>query len=284
MYEQSISRRDPGCFIFMIDRSDSMKQQWAGTGMSLAAGAALAVNKILFELCIKATKEAGGAIRDYFYVGVYGYGLCPSDGREGVESALPHGLGPRGIVPLSELAAKPLAIRDEPSIDPGHGSSKAPVWVDPHHGWRTPMCQAFSLVGDHVYQWAAAFPGSMPPCILNITDGMVTDSPYEGADLAEWARRLTSIRTTDGPALLLNIFLSPSTARIVSYPATPDGLPTPGPALFDISSALPAPMVANARAANITVPDGARGLVFNADLLTLLSFLEIGTRIAIRDE
>lgn len=283
MYEQALSRREPGCIIFLIDRSDSMKSSWAGTGMTLAQGAALAINKILLELCIKSTKEAGGAMRNYFYIGLYGYGLCPSTGGEGVESALPGRLAPRGIVPLAELAASPIAIRDEPSIDSTLGSSRMPVWVEPHHGWRTPMCEAFALVGAHVYEWAAAFTTSFPVIIINLTDGMVTDSPYEGADLGEWASRLTSISTSDGPALLLNIFLSPSTERVVSYPPTADGLPDPGPALFSISSPLPQPMVSNARAANIPVSEGARGLVFNADLSSLVTFLEVGTRISVRD-
>jgi hypothetical protein len=283
VYEQALSRRNPGCIIFLIDRSDSMKSPWAGTGMTMAQGAALAINRILLELCIMSTKEAGGAMRSYFYIGCYGYGLCPSHGGEGVESALPGGLAVRGIVPLPELAANPIAIRDELSVDPTQGSSRAPKWVAAHHGWRTPMCEAFALVGAHIYEWAAAFTASFPPIICHLTDGMVTDSPYEGADLAEWASRLTSIRTSDGPALLLNIFLSPSTARVVSYPASADGLPDPGPALFAISSPLPGPMIINARAANIPVAEGARGFVFNADLSSLLSFLEIGTRISVRD-
>jgi hypothetical protein len=151
------------------------------------------------------------------------------------------------------------------------------------HGWRTPMCEAFALVGAHVYEWAAAFTQSFPPIIINLTDGMVTDSPYEGQNLSQWASRLTSIRTNDGPALLLNIFLSPSKAPIVSYPATGNGLPEPGPGLFSISSPLPPALIKNARATGLQVPDGARGFVFNADLASLVSFLEVGTRVSVRD-
>ena len=66
-----------------------------------------------------------------------------------------------------------------------------PVWVEPVHGYRTPMCQAVAVAGAHVYEWASAHPDSFPPIIINITDGMVTDSPYEGATLDEWAQRLS---------------------------------------------------------------------------------------------
>jgi hypothetical protein len=283
MYQQAFSRTTPGCIVFLVDRSDSMKAAWAGSGLSLAQGAARAINKILLELCVKSTKEQGGALRCYFYVGVYGYGACPAAGGEGVESALPGPLAARGIVPLPELADHPIAVREEPSPDPVANPSKVPVWIEAYHGYRTPMCQAIALAGAHVYQWAGAFPHSFPPIVINITDGMVTDSPHDGADLASWAKRLTAIETTDGPALLFNIFLSPSPAAGIWLPASDRDLPPPGPDLFSISSRLPRPMVDNARATQLEVVADARGLVFNADLAMLVKFLEIGTRFDVRD-
>jgi hypothetical protein len=66
-------------------------------------------------------------------------------------------------------------------------------------------------------------------------------------------------------------------------PATDAGLPSPGPDLFRISSVLPPPMVLNAQHAGITSPPGARGFAFNADSTMLVKFLEIGTRVEMRD-
>ena len=60
VYEQSFSRSAPGCIVFLIDRSDSMQQKWTSSGTTLAEGAARAINKILLELCVKATKETVG--------------------------------------------------------------------------------------------------------------------------------------------------------------------------------------------------------------------------------
>jgi hypothetical protein len=283
MYQQTFSRATPGCIVFLVDRSDSMQQRWAGSDMTLAQGAARAINKILLELCVKSTKEQGGALRGYFYVGMYGYGFCPGTGGEGVESALPGALGERGIVPLPELADHPIAVREEPSVDALATRSRVPAWIDPYHGFRTPMCQAIATAGAHLYDWAGAFPGSFPPIVINITDGMVTDSPYEGADLGTWARRLTTVETGDGQALLFNIFLSPSPGAGVWFPDQPGQLPDPGPGLFSISSPMPQPMIENARSAQIPVSPGARGFVFNADLAMLVKFLEIGTRFDVRD-
>jgi hypothetical protein len=283
MYEQTFSRNTPGCIMLLVDRSDSMKQPWGNSGLTLAEGAARAINKLLLELCVKSTKEHGGAMRRYFYCGILGYGFCPSTGGEGVEVALPGPLAARGIVPLPDLADNPIAVREEPSVDAVLSRSRVPAWIDPYHGFRTPMCQAIATAGSYLYGWANAFPNSFPPIVINITDGMVTDSPYDGADIATWAQRLTTIATSDGPALLFNIFLSPTPGNGVWFPASPAELPQPGPGLFSISSEMPRPMVENARSAQVQVPSGARGLVFNADLAMLVKFLEIGTRVTVGD-
>jgi hypothetical protein len=135
------------------------------------------------------------------------------------------------------------------------------------------------VAGQHAFDWAAAHPHSFPPIVINITDGFVTDSPYQGATLAEWVSRLTAIRTSDGPSLFFNIFLSAAKAAEVVFPSTSSGLPEPGPELFQMSSELPASMAGNARADGIDVRPGARGLAFNVGRSTLLRVLQIGTRV-----
>ena len=50
MYERDISRRDPGCVVFLLDRSDSMKSTWVNSQETLAQGAARVLNEILLEL------------------------------------------------------------------------------------------------------------------------------------------------------------------------------------------------------------------------------------------
>jgi len=280
MYSKSISRTNPGCIVILVDRSASMEYPWGNSGMSLAEGAANALNRILLDLCIKATKEVGGSVRHYFDIGIFGYGACAAGSREGVESALGGALSGRALVALSDLADNPLALREERSIDTVMPGARVPVWVEAQHGYRTPMCAAIAEAGAHVFAWVNQHPDSFPPIIINITDGLVTDSPYEGADLAEWAKRLTAIETNDGPALLMNIFLAQHAQGGLLFPASSAGLPDPGPQLFEISSPLPARLVANAAASQVRVDNGARALGFNADLAMLVKFLEIGTRIA----
>lgn len=278
-YRRSVTRTEPGCVVILLDRSDSMKVPWANTGATLAAGAALAVNNILLDMCIKATSEVNAPVRHYFDVGVFSYGACLNTPGEGVESAFGGALAGRGLVPLPELASNPVAVREEPSIDLMSVTAKMPVWVEPVHGYRTPMCGAIALAGHYVFEWAAAHPNSFPPIVINITDGMVTDSPHLGVSLHDWAKRLTAIETSDGPTLLFNVFLSPTQAAESIFPSHAGGLPVPGPDLFALSSELPQPMVDNARVDGIDVQPGARGLAFNVGRSTLLKVLQVGTRV-----
>jgi hypothetical protein len=280
MYERIITRNDPGCVVFLLDRSESMKQVWRGGPETMAQGAAAVLNEILLDLCLMAQKEPGRALH-YFDIGIFGYGLRPVAGGEGVESAFGGSLEGQALVPLPAIREHPLAVQSVSSVDPVAPSSRVPVWVQPVYGFRTPMCQAIAVAGGHVYDWAAAHPNSFPPIVINITDGMVTDSPYEGTDLRGWANRLTSIQTSDGSALLLNIFLSPAGENGSLFPASDRALPEPGPALFGISSPLPPPMAANAAKAGVYVEPGARALGFNADHPMLAKFLEIGTRVTV---
>jgi len=282
MYEQEISRKNPGCVVFLLDRSDSMGRSWDG-GATLAEGAANAINGILLEMCYRAQKEAG-LVRHYFDIGAFGYGLRTTSGDEGVEPALGGALAAQPLVPLPVLRDNPAGSRQVASPDAGAPPSVAPVWVEPVHGCRTPMCEAIAVAGAHVYDWAAAHPESFPPIVINITDGFVTDDPYQGVSLADWAGRLTGIKTQDGPALLFNVFLAPTTeGEPKMLPESGAGLPDPGPGLFQVSSTLPAPLVASAAAEGYPVTAGSRGLAFNADPRTLVKFLQIGTRVRVND-
>jgi hypothetical protein len=281
-YEKPVSTKDPGCLIFLFDRSESMRRTWGNTQETLADGVARVLNELLLELLFASQKEPGKT-GYYFDVGVFGYGVRPVAGGEGVESAFGGALAGKPLVALPELRDNPLAVREVPSVDRDGPPVKMPVWVESASGYRTPMCQALAVAGAHAKDWARSHPDSFPPVVINITDGMVTDSPYEGVSIEEWAQRLFGIQTTQGPLLLFNIFLSRMTADGVMFPTTDFGLPELGRLLFRISSPVPPPMAARAKSAGMPLQAGARGCGLNADATTLVRFLEIGTRVEIRD-
>lgn len=283
MYEQSISRKRPGCIVFLLDRSDSMKRPWSGGTETLAQGAAAAINGILMELCLRAQKGSGVSFH-YFDVGIFSYGIRPLAGGEGVESAFGGALVNRDLVPIGEIRDNPVGLREVASVDLG-ATVQMPVWVEPTHGHRTPMCEAIAVAGEHVYEWAQAHPESFPPIIINITDGFVTDDPFDGASLGDWAKRLTSISTQDGEALFFNIFVAAEAASEVVFPVSGTGLPDPGPSLFEISSPLPDPMLRNAASVALHALPGSRGFAFNVtDSAMLVKILEIGTRVTTRGD
>jgi hypothetical protein len=281
MHEREISSKHPGCVVFLCDRSGSMRQPWGNRQQTMAEGVTSALNNILLELML-ISQVVPGKARHYFDIGVFGYGVRPVAGGEGVETAFGGALAARALVPLPELRDNPLAVRDVPSADPGGPRVRQPIWIEPAHGYRTPMCEAIAVAGQYLYEWASSHPDSFPPIVINITDGMVTDSPHEGATLETWVERLVGIQTSDGPLLMFNIFLSRTAAGGVLFPTADHGLPEPGPQLFGISSVLPDLMVANAQSAGIPVEAGARAFGFNANPAMLARFLEVGTRIDIR--
>lgn len=275
MHDKEVNARNPGCIVFLLDRSESMGKPWGNTGQNLAEETTSALNALLMELCLRSSMGPG-EVRHYFDVGIFGYGLRPVAGGEGVESAFGGLLADQPLVSVPDIRNNPRGLRERPSADEGAPPVKAPVWIEPSHGHGTPLCQAIAVAGGHIAEWTAGHPGSFPPVVINVTASTVTDSPFDGATLDEWAQRLVSIETADGPVLLFNMFLSPTGGGAL-FPAAGSGLPAPGPDLFRASSLLPETMVAHLRSSGMAVEDGARGFGFNADLSILIRCLKIST-------
>jgi hypothetical protein len=149
-----------------------------------------------------------------------------------------------------------------------------PIWVDPAAAGRTYMCEALGEACDAVRDFVATCPGAFPPIVINITDGMATDGNPEPV-----AKQLRSIRTDDGEALLFNVHISDKPVKPIELPVTAERL-ADGYArrLFRMSSILPDRLIAEARSMEFDVADGAKGFVFNGDLVSVIQFLDIGTR------
>src|SRR5215471_17546245 len=199
-YQADISRSNPGCFLFLIDQSGSMADPFAGgTGHSKADELATIINRLLASLVIRCSKDEG--VRDYFDVGVIGYGT------KVVHSLA--GAGGTPFLPISRLADEPLRVEDRvQKIPDGAGglveqSVKFPIWVDPSAAGGTPMTQALERGSTSLRQWVQVHRGSFPPVVFNITDGEATDG-----DPGIAAAQLRDLTTEDGSTLLFNIHLS----------------------------------------------------------------------------
>lgn len=273
-YVAEISRTNPTCFLFLIDQSSSMLEPFGGqTGKRKDEGVAEAINRLLQNLVLKCAKSEG--IRDYFYAGIIGYG-----GR--VASAFSGSLNGQTLVPISAIANSPLRVEQRTRrVDDGAGglmdqSFKFPVWFEPLAVGRTPMCQALTLARQYLEVFLGRFPACYPPLVINITDGMSTDG-----DPLTAAKAVQNLASVDGNVLLFNAHISDNQSRPIEFPPAEGGLADNfARLLFRMSSSLPPRLLEAARTDGFPISPGARGFVFNADLVSIIRFLDIGTRVS----
>jgi hypothetical protein len=272
-YTAEISRTNPSCFLFLIDQSGSMDDPFAAgePQRKKADGVADAINRLLQNLVIKCAKSEG--VRDYYYAGVLGYG-------SGVGPAFAGSLAGKELTSISEIAENPARVEERTKkVDDGAGgildqTVKFPIWFDAIARGGTPMCEALRRAETILSTWVADHPDCFPPIVINITDGESTDGDPTSA--AEAVRRVAS---SDGETLLFNVHLSSHGAAPIEFPDTETGLPDKSAELlFRTSSLLPSYMQNVARQEGYSVSDGSRGFVFNADMVSVIRFLDIGTR------
>ena len=272
-YSAEISRTNPSCFLFLIDQSGSMADPF-GAGESnrrKADGVADAINRLLQNLVIKCAKEEG--VRDYYHVGVIGYGTHVGPSFTG-------SLAGRELVPISEIANTPARVDERiRKTDDGAGglidqTIRFPVWFDPVASGGTPMCQAMAQASSILQRWLSQYPDCFPPIVINITDGEATDGDPSGP-----ADTIRKLKNNDGELLLFNLHLSSQRAASIEFPDNEEVLPDHfSQLLFRMSSPLPAYMRSIAQHEGYIAPEGTRGFVFNADIVAVVRFLDIGTR------
>jgi hypothetical protein len=271
-YSAEISRVHPGCFLFLIDQSGSMQDPIPdGTGQRKSEVVATALNRLLQELSLRCAREEG--IRDYFNVSVLGYGASVGPTLSGTLSG-------RDIVKLSEIANAPARIEDRTKRESdGAGGVferpiKLPIWLDPVANGGTPMTEALRRGTDILRGWVDQNPASFPPVALNLTDGEATDG-----DPTAQATQLASLATNDGPAMLFNLMVSSAGGQPIVFPDNEGSLPNDyAKMLFRISSYLTDAMRNYARSQGLSATDASKGLVYNADVVSIVQFLDIGTR------
>ena len=278
-YTAEISRLNPSCFLFLIDQSTSMDGPFGeSAGKRKADGVADAINRLLQNLVVKCTKAEG--VRNYYDVGVIGYSQ-PNEHDTNVGPAFAGALAGKEFVPVSEVANNPARIEERTrKVEDGAGglvdqTFKFPVLFDPITNGGTPMCEALRFACRVLEGWVNAHPSSYPPMVINITDGESTD---EGDPLQE-GERVKTLATNDGNVLLFNCHISSHVGSPIVFPDTKAGLPDKfAELLFEMSSVLPQGLLAAAQSEGYVAGAEARGFAFNADLVDLIRFLDIGTR------
>jgi hypothetical protein len=276
-YSAEISRENPACVLFLLDQSYSMTEPLAGDSASRKANvAADAINNLIRTLIVRCTKNANEGPRDYYEIGVIGYGS-----QRGVGPCFGGALKGKVLVPTSELANKPLRVENRTrKIPDGSGgltevAVKFPVWFEPIAELDTPMLEAIQHARRVLNQWTAGHKKSYPPIVINITDGEPNEDPIAAA------RALTSLSVDDGNVLLYNLHLSMVAREPILFPASTAVLPDEFAAmLFEMSSVFPDKARLEFEVEGYSVDPGSRGFVFNTNAEALIRFIEVGTRTA----
>jgi hypothetical protein len=273
MYSAEISRSNPSCFVFLIDQSASMLDELRDAELvkRKADVVADALNRLIRELTIKCAKETG--VRDYFHIAAIGYGAT-------VGSIFGGELAGRDLAPLSAVANSPMRVEERAKKVPdGAGglvetTTKFPVWIDPSGNNGTPMCAALSLARRLVDGFLTTHPDCFPPVVLNLTDGEANDG-----DPTAPAAEIRDLASSDGGVLLFNLHVSSTQSAAVTFPDENVALADDyARQLFEMSSPLPPHMRTYAGQQGIAVTDTSRGFVYNADMTSIVQFLDIGTR------
>lgn len=272
-YSAQITRTNPACLLFLLDQSGSMAEPAiGGAGQSKAAVVADAVNRLIQNIVLRSAKADG--VRDYFRIGVIGYG-------KGIKAGLGGSLPFEVLIPVSRVGNFPLRVENRTKLIPdGVGGVleqpvKFPVWYDAEAAGKTPMCEALTAAGLVAESFVNQYPDAYPPLVLNLTDGI----PSDGNPLAN-ARKIHSIQTSDGNALLFNLLISSQPVPPDYFPASEEGFTTNfSKLLFRMSCELPPKLWEAAKAEGHNLKPGARGVVLNADPTAIVRFLDIGTRI-----
>lgn len=270
-YDVAINSQRPGCFILLVDQSSSMNRRIAGTTISKQQAAADAVNTLLYEAVLRATRDE--TVSHRFDIGVFGYG-----GEEGN-----HGTFGKDLVPINKIAlmAKPpqkrVALRSNTHDHTLQQAAEVPIWLEPVAQGQAVMSAAFEHALTVAKAWTRQHPTSFPPIIINITGGSIA-----GKDPTPISIEIQSLYTQAGNPLVFTCHIS----------ETEDVLMYPGPSkassfdkrtrqLYGISSVLPELVSQRAHERGYDLEPGARAYVLNGDVASLIDFLEVGgTRVA----
>jgi hypothetical protein len=232
-------------------------------------------------MAIRATASEG--VRDWMDIAILGY-RTDMEANPIIESPLGGALAGRELVSIAEVYENPAASEtrkqsfyDEDTGELMETEVEVPIWVQPKAEGGTPMCTVFYRAYEIVDKWIQEHPRSFPPVVIHITDG----ESQEG-DPLPYAQPLKELATEDGNVLLFNCHLSMTQADSFLFPSSGEILPDEhARLLFEMSSELPEKLFDSAVQEGFTdLQPHARGMAFNADMVSLIKFLDMGTRVA----
>lgn len=273
-YSQEISRLNPSAFVFLIDQSGSMAEEFRQNDLRQRKCEFLAdaMNRILNNIVLRGQKDDG--VRNYFDISVIGYGTT-------VGPALGGNLAGRLMVPLKELADNPIRVenRKKKTADGTGGfievDIRFPIYFEPIAGSGTPMCSAFDVAGNLLSDWIGKHQDAFPPVVFNLTDGESTDG-----DPSPFAQAIKDMATNDGNVIVCNVHISATSPFPLRFPALTDAMPDGYARMLNLmSSPLPprwSDLLSGQLGTALTTQNQC--FVYNAGPEEIVNVLDIGTR------
>lgn len=295
-YTRSLSRQYPGLFIILLDQSSSMSTEIMERGYKTTKAKVVTghVNRIVQEMidCAGMEELRPGIRKKNAYLSVVGYddGVVPLLYSTYKPSAIPYlARNPLGELPevhdIVDSRTKQV-IRQHEEI--------RKIWVQPRQGVYTNMFAAFKQAAEIIEAWLdpssveEIAPGqgmqqphseSFPPVVINITDGYFN----KGGNPRDVVDDLRRMKTNNGNVLVFNCHFTTADQRECIFPRDVSevrGLDPHGyaEAMFYLSSEMPEPLRPEAQSTmRKPIEPGARCVVYNAKLSTLVKFLRWGT-------
>lgn len=267
----SISVSHPAAILYIVDQSTLMATTFAD-GAQKAQLAADAVNTSLQNLVLQCAR--GDEIRNYFEIGVLGYG-------DEVRGVLPfdHGSTAVGLWRVELIAEHPLRFAPQSLPSDPELQIDMPIWLEPRSAGRRRLSDALDVAGRLLVSWVNEHEDSFPPLVIHISAGGLPE-----IDPTALTRKLRELHTNDGPLLLFTALLSGDGRQEVHFPSTPAELhDIAGATYFEMTSPLTPYMMSVAHSMGFEVRPNARGILENADARTITEFLDVGTHVRLID-
>ena len=253
---------NPGCFVILVDQSESMNDSWqTGTKAEVAT---LIVSRLIHEIGLVC--EASNEIKNRCHFSVISYGAqveCLIDGM------------------ISDVFHSPIAIRKVTRLlpDPAGGTveieTDVPLWVHPKASSNAQMHTAFERAAEIVQQWCIQWPNGFPPIVVNITGGVLTSPELT----REAVRKVMNFHTTDGNVLVFNNHIATCGTEVVfPHDTTQFRGDSSADFLFRASSILPPSLFPRFQLYGFSPQRGTRCFACNATAIGMLGALCIKTK------
>ncbi|WP_234109954.1 vWA domain-containing protein [Chryseobacterium sp. R2A-55] len=257
-----ISSTHPCLIIYLLDQSASMAGNF-GYDTSKAVKLAESVNEIIFETGLKCY-SSGGELKNRFELSIIGYGAEAGLVEPGWEG----NLRDHWVVSIGEVFQNAIGEQND-----------VPIWIRPKAGMDTPMTKAFENAHRICEAWInwGNHKDCHPPIIINISDGVPTDSENNDSKLVNTVNNLKKLGTNYGNVNIFNIHISSGGGDSILFPTHLANSNIHANLLFEISTNLTDKMVAIAKNKNYHTQIGSKGYIYNGTARNLMDFLQISS-------